>query len=672
MGRGFSSAPTGGNVKKATRISMATASLVVSACSGSDGGGGMPTIDAGPYYLPGQVDAGLLIAPYDGGLLGGPEGIDGGTGAAWTPSTTCQVRAAALLDVLTLAQQIGQMTTVDSYGLSPGEATAAELGSVFSGGSSDPPTGNGILDWTALVTSYLDITQSFAAPIGLLYGLDSVHGNNNLQDAVIFPHAIGLGASRNLALVEQVGRITALEMLAIGANWAYAPTVAPALDERWGRMFEAFGETPELTSAMGAASVRGLQGGALGSAQGILACAKHYAGDGATDGGKNAGDVTLLDEATFRQLAVEPYRPAIAAGVGSIMVSYSSYQGTKMTAAKYWLSDVLKGELGFQGFLVSDWNAVAQLPGNWSEQVKTAINAGLDMVMLSHDNSAHSAADLNQTLSALVASGDVPAERVRDATRRILTVKCEMGLLDGSTLIDPALGAAVGSPEHRAVARDAVRQSLVMLKNDGVLPLPKTLARIHVTGSAADSLAKQCGGWTLGWQGLGTAGPATSTTTGTTVLGAVQNRFAGTGTLVTTSDDGSGAEGAERAIVVVGESPYAEGMGDTANPTLGKEDFAAIAKVKQAGVPFVVVLFSGRPLILVDGNNVSVLDEADAFIAAWLPGTEGDGITDVLFGDAKPVGTLGHTWPAIVQQIPINVGDGQVGLFPYGFGLTYP
>ena len=333
---------------------------------------------------------------------------------------------------------------------------------------------------------------------------------------------------------------------------------------------------------------------------------------------------------------------------------------------------MLKGELGFQGFLVSDWDAVSQLPGSWNEQVKTAINAGLDMVMLSHSKGAHTAADLAKALSSLVASGDIPEGRIDDAVRRILTIKCEMGLLDGDTTIDASLTAAIGSAEHRAVARDAVRQSLVLLKNDGTLPLPKTLSRIHVTGSGADSLAKQCGGWTIGWQGLGTDGAATATTTGTTVLAAVKSLFAGTGTTVTTSTDGSGAAGADRVIVVVGEAPYAEGQGDNANPTLSSADFATIAKVKAANVPFVVVQFSGRPLILTEGSGNSALDQSNAFVAAWLPGSEGEGITDVLFGDYRPTGQLSFTWPASVSQIPIHDGDGQTPLFPLGFGLVYP
>jgi beta-glucosidase len=564
------------------------------------------------------------------------------------------------------------MTQVDSAGLSVGEATAALLGGVFSGGSSDPPGGNSIADWTGLVTSYVNIAQGFSPHVGLLYGLDSVHGNNNLQDAVIFPHNIGLGATRNPELVEKLGQITALEMLGVGANWTFAPAVGAALDQRWGRTYESFSESPELSGQLGAAAVKGLQNGGLQNRRGVLACAKHYAGDGATDGGKNEGDVTALDEETFRRVAIEPYRPAIAAGVGTIMVSYSSYQGTRMTASKNWVTGVLKGEMGFQGFVTSDWDAVSKLPGTWNQQVSTAINAGIDMVMLSHTPGQHTAADLAKALTAMVNSGDLSVDRIKDAVRRILAVKCEMGLLDGDTTIDPELTAAIGSADHRSVARDAVRQSLVLLKNDGTLPLPKTLARIHVTGSGADSLAKQCGGWTIGWQGLGTAGAATSTTTGTTVLAAIKKLFAGTSTAVTTSSDGSGAAGADRAIVVVGEPPYAEGKGDSQNPTLSSADFAAIAAVKAAKVPFVVVLFSGRPLILSDSKGVSVLDETDAFVAAWLPGSEGDGIADILFGDYKPTGKLSFSWPANLAQLPLHDGDGKTPLFPYGFGLSYP
>lgn len=562
------------------------------------------------------------------------------------------------------------MTQVDSAGLSTSEASKAFLGSVLSGGSSDPSSGNKPSDWISLTTSYINVAKAFSPHIGLLYGIDALHGNNNVQNAVIFPHNIGLGASRDAALIEQIGHITALEMLGVGMNWAFAPTVAAARDERWGRTYESFSESPDLAGQLGAAAVKGLQNGALSSKQAVLACAKHYAGDGDTDNGKNMGDVTKLDEETFRRMAIDPYRPSINAGVASVMISYSSYQGTRMTGSKKWITDVLKGELGFKGIVVSDWDAVSQLSGAWNDQVKTAINSGLDMVMLSHSEGAKTAGDLANALNSLVNSGAVAADRIRDAVRRILTVKCEMGLLDGDLNVDSTLTNAIGSADHRAVARQAVQKSQVLLKNDGLLPLSKTAKKIHVTGSGADSLAKQCGGWTLGWQGLGTAGAATSTTAGTTVLASIKNRF-GSSATVSSSADGSGAAGADFAIVVVGEGPYAEGNGDSTNPTLPGADFSTIAKVKAANVPFVVVLYSGRPLVLTS-NGTSVVDQANAVIAAWLPGTEGDGVVDVLFGDYKPTAKLSFAWPANLAQIPIHDGDSATPLFPFGFGLTYP
>jgi len=291
--------------------------------------------------------------------------------------------------------------------------------------------------------------------------------------------------------------------------------------------------------------------------------------------------------------------------------------------------------------------------------------------MLSHGKTAHTAADFNSTLSALVGSGDVSADRVRDAALRILSVKCEMGLLDGDTTVDSSLNAAVGSADHRAVARDAVRQSMVLLKNDGTLPLSKTVKKLHVCGSSADSLANQCGGWTVGWQGLTMATGPSFTTTGTTVLASIKKLLPTSTTTITTSTDCKGTEGNDAAVVVVGETPYAEGQGDSTNPTLSTADFAAIAAAKLAKVPFVVVLFSGRPLILTDSGGVSAIDSANAFIAAWLPGSEGDGIIDVLFGDYHPTGKLSHTWPSSLSQIPINDGDGKTGLFAFGYGLTY-
>ncbi len=663
---------------------MALASLMA-ACSGSNGGGlsaGGNASNGGNSSVGGAPNGGTTAFNTGGAgadATGGQAAAGGqsaGGDTAWQPTADCVQKATTLANQLTLAQRIGQMTMVDSGSLTTSLASQAFLGAVLSGGGTHPggPSNpdNSISGFANLISSYLNVGKSFSPHVGMLYGLDAVHGNAKVVNAVVFPHAIGLGATRNTALAQQVGRITAQEMLGVGANWTYTPTLAATRDIRWGRTYETFSSEPDLASQMGAAVVQGLQNGRLGSSQSVLACAKHFAGDGATDGGTNTGNCTLSD-ADFRRLAVEPYRASINEGVGSIMASYSSYQGTPMTDFKHWITDVLKGELGFQGILASDWDAVGRLKdqSGWSNQVTAAVNAGIDMIMLSGGTSSmdpaqHTAAQLASTLTSLVDAGTVPASRVLDATTRILTIKCEMGLLDGDASVDTSLQSQIGSDAHRQVARDAVRQSLVLLKNDGLLPLSKSAAHIHVTGSGADSLAKQCGGWTIGWQGLNDSGA--TPTTGTTVLAAVTKKVSGT---VTTSTDGSGASGATFAIVVVGEAPYAETQGDTTNPTLTSADFAAISAVKSADVPFVVVLFSGRPLILTN-SGTSALDQSNAFIAAWLPGTEGDGIADVLFGDYNPTGKLGFEWPSSVSQLPLNVSDGQTPQFAFGYGLSYP
>ena len=673
------------------RISTLVALLATATACGSSSSGGGGSL-GGSSGTGGTPDVGSTAGNSSISTTNGGAAATGGSGAAvttggqvsnggqptggdaWAPSAACVQRAGTLANSMTLAQRIGQMTVVDSGSLNTSVASSGFLGGVLSGGGTHPAGGdNSVAGFSSLIASYLNVAKSFSPHAGLLYGLDAVHGNGKVVNAVIFPHAIGLGATRNATLVQNVGRITAQEMLGVGANWSYAPTVAPARDIRWGRTYETFSSEPDLTSQLAAASVLGMQNGKLGSSQSILACAKHFAGDAATEGGKNTGNTTLA-EAQFRTLSVDPYRASISAGVGSIMASYSSYQGTKMTEFTHWLTDVLKTELSFKGFVVSDWDAVGRLPDSgWNNQVTAAVNAGIDMIMLSGSNSStdgsvHTAAQLATALTSLVNAGTVPASRVIDAVTRILTIKCEMGLLDGDTSVDTSV--QIGSAANRAVARDAVRQSQVVLKNDGLLPLAKTPTRVHVTGSGADNLAKQCGGWTLGWQGLNDAGA--SPTTGTTVLAAVKKRFTGTSTTVTSSTDGTGATGATYAIVVVGEAPYAETQGDSTNPTLTAADFAAIAAVKATNVPFVTVLFSGRPLILTDSGGTSALTSSNAFIASWLPGTEGDGIADVLFGDYKPTGKLSFEWPSSVSQLPLNVGDGKTPLFEFGFGLTYP
>jgi beta-glucosidase len=476
---------------------------------------------------------------------------------------------------------------------------------------------------------------------------------------VIFPHNIGLGATRSPQLIEQAARVTALEVKGAGIGWAFAPCIAVARNERWGRTYESFGESPKMVAPLGAAAVRGLQGQDLSDPASVLACAKHYLGDGGTTDGIDQGN-TECDEATLRKIHLPGYAAAIKAGVESIMVSFSSWNGVKMSANKYLLTDVLKGELGFKGFLISDWAAIDQISTNYTYAVEVSINAGLDMIMIPYGpGKRNNYLEFIAILKELAANGRIPMARIDDAVRRILRVKFEMGLFE-HPFTDPALTAQVGSAEHRAVARQCVRASLVLLKNrNHVLPLSKHVKQLAVVGRAADDLGLQCGGWTIDWQGK--PGPVTSG--GTTILEAIRQTVA-PGANVTFSRDGSGLAGADAVIVVVGELPYAEMKGDRDDLSLAAVESERIHRAKLAGVPVITILISGRPLIL--GAS---LDESDAFLAAWLPGTEGLGIADVLFGDYHPTGKLPRHWPRNMNQAA-TPGAGQP-LFPYGFGLSY-
>jgi beta-glucosidase len=577
--------------------------------------------------------------------------------------------AKALLGSMTLDEKIGQMTQPEQDRLSGTDVQTYFLGSVLSGGNSDPKAGNSLLAWTDMYDALQKQALQTRLKIPILFGVDAVHGHNNVIGAVVFPHNIGLGATRDARLVEEVSRITAAEVRATGIQWTFAPCVAVARDERWGRTYESFGEEPSLVAELGEAAVRGLQGPDLKDPLRVLGCAKHFVGDGGTSWDTaphlasqgahlDQGD-TRVSEAELRRLHMAGYPTAIAAGVGSIMPSYNSWNGEKVSGSKRLLTDILKTELGFEGFLISDYNALDQLPGDRRAQVKLSINAGMDMVMVPEKFK-----EFYATLKDLAEKGEVPMARIDDAVLRILRAKYAMGLMDAnrSPLADRSLHARFGSPAHREVARRAVRQSLVLLKNEKkALPLSKSARRILVAGSNADDIGNQTGGWTIQWQGK--SGP--NTTGGTTILAAI--KAAARGAEVTYAKDGSGAAGADVGIVVVGETPYAEFLGDRTDLSLSKEDQAAIANVKSAGIPVVVVVVSGRPVIL--GEAAA---QADALVAAWLPGTEGQGVADVLFGDHKPSGKLSFTWPRSMDQIPINVGDAKYDpLFPYGFGLTY-
>jgi beta-glucosidase len=562
----------------------------------------------------------------------------------------------ALLARMTLDEKIGQMVQVDSSALKDkADVRKYFLGSVLSGGTSDPADGNSIQSWVKLVTEFQNQALQTRLKIPLIYGIDAVHGHNNVDGAVIFPHHIGMGATHDPRLVERAERVTAEETAGTGIRWAFAPCVAVPQDERWGRTYEGYGDNTALVSRLGAAAVIGFQGKKLSAdPTSVLACAKHFIGDGGTQGGVDQGN-TVCDEATLRKLFLPPYRDAIKAGVGSIMVSYSSWNGAKMHGNKYLLTDVLKGELGFQGFLVSDWAAIDQLSPDFKSDIEKSINAGLDMIMIPNGaDKPNNYVEFIGDLKALIAEGKVSQARIDDAARRILRIKFALGLFE-STATDPKLTAAIGSPEHRAVARECVRESLVLLKNDKhTLPLSKNIKHLAVIGTA-DDLGMQCGGWTIDWQG----GNGNVTHGGTTILAAIRQSVSPE-TEVTFSPDASGLKNADAVIVVVGEPPYAEMKGDRTNLDLLAKDLELIVKAKASGAPVVTILLSGRPLVL-----NSALTDSSAFVAAWLPGTEGLGVTDVLFGKYKFTGKLPRSWPA--RNEFNNAGD---SLFPFGFGLT--
>jgi beta-glucosidase len=585
-------------------------------------------------------------------------------------------RVEELLSKMTLAEKVGQMTQVEKNSIKEEDITALFIGSILSGGGGSP-TINTPESWAEMVNTFQEYALQTRLGIPLIYGVDAVHGHNNVKGAVVFPHNVGLGATRDPDLVERIARITALEMIATGTYWNFGPVVAVPQDIRWGRTYEGYSEDTELVSTLASAFIRGLQNvdGAtdLSAPTTVLATPKHFVGDGGTKWDSSVcrmmgqpckldQGVTDVDEATLRAIHLPPYAAAVDAGAMSIMVSFSSWGGAKMHAQKYLLTDVLKGELGFQGFLISDWQAIDQIPGDYYGDIVTSINAGLDMIMVPCDYRA-----FINGLTQAVENGDVPTERIDDAVRRILTVKLQLGLFE-RPFADEDLLAQVGSDEHRELAREVVRKSLVLLKNEGdVLPLAKDTPLIFVAGSSADNVGTQCGGWTIEWQGR----PG-KITPGTTILGGIEATVSEGASVVynqwgdfdhATDDDGNPLI-ADVGIAVVGELPYAEGVGDRADLALSQADLAVIDKLRARSQTLVVILVSGRPMIVTEH-----LDQWDAFVAAWLPGTEGQGIADVLFGDYPFTGKLSYTWPRSMDQVPLSALGSGGPLFPFGYGL---
>jgi beta-glucosidase len=639
---------------------------------GSTGGSkGTPGVDAAVGTGGAEVTGGSTGT---GGASSGPDASAADTAAAppgdgFVPSAACQDRVKTLLASMTLDQKIGQILLVERQKATPAQVTQFGLGGVLTAADAHPEP-NTPAGWADEVDSYHAAALASATKIPAFYAIDAVHGNAEVPGAVVFPHNIGLGATGDAQLVEKVGQIVALEMAGVGLDFTFAPMVAVARDDRWGRENESFGETPALAGTLGAALIRGLQGPAIGKGPvPVIGTAKHFAADGATkygsaSGGPNNGGIdrgdAQIDEQTLMTLHIKPYEAAVGAGVGSVMATVSKWNGMPGHGNKRFLTDILKGQLGFKGFVVSDYDGIDDTaPGaTKADKYSNAFNAGIDMVMSSGGSGI--AAQI-ATIKSVVPSR-VPMTRFDDQVGRILLTKCMMGMFERPAKIDRTLTSAVGSTEHRAVGRQAVRQSLVLLKNDGnVLPLAKTIARVHLGGKSADNIANQCGGWTIDWQG--TAGKAAIGTTVRQAISAVV-----TPAKVTYVANGTGGAGASVGIAVIGETPYAEWYGDKADLGVDPADVAVVQAMKSAGLKVVVVLISGRPMIL-----DKILPISDAVIAAWLPGTEAGGIADVLFGDSKPTGKLSQSWPRSMSQIPINTGDATYDpLFPYGFGLTYP
>ena len=595
-------------------------------------------------------------------------------------------RAELLLARMTLEEKVGQMTQAERGAVTgdPSLVATWRLGSLLSGGGS-VPTPNTPEAWADMVDAFQAQALRTRLGIPLIYGVDSVHGHGNLVGATVFPHNIGLGATRDPRLVEQVEHVTAAETRATGPQWVFAPCVCVARDLRWGRTYESFSENPALVVKMETA-IDGFQGPRardLSDPDRVLATAKHYAGDGDTEYGTGSGDypidqgITVSSRRDFARIDLAPYVPAVREHrVGSVMPSFSSVDWTddgvgdplKMHAHRELITGVLKHKIGFDGFVISDWEGIHQIPGDYATQVRTGVNAGIDMFM-----EPFSYQDFETTLLAEVAAAAVSQARIDDAVRRILVKKFELGLFE-HPFTDRGNLDEVGSAAHRALARKAVAQSQVLLKNRGkVLPLSGH-ERIYVAGSNADDIGNQAGGWTVAWQGL-----SGDTIPGNTILEGI--RQVAPGAQVTFSQDASApTAGNDVGVVVVGETPYAEGFGDVGGPLwqdngvprepktmhLNAADRAAVDRVCGSIAECVVVVVSGRPLILTDQ-----LAEMDALVAAWLPGSQGEGVADVLFGHRPFTGRLSMTWPRTLEQEPINVGDRDYHpLFPYGWGLA--
>ncbi|XP_023759334.2 uncharacterized protein LOC111907753 isoform X2 [Lactuca sativa] len=591
------------------------------------------------------------------------------------PKQPVAARVKDLLEKMTMEEKIGQMVQIERISATPDIMKQYFIGSMLSGGGSVPNPQATVVDWINMVNGFQNGSLSTRLGIPMIYGIDAVHGHNNVINATIFPHNVGLGATRDTDLVKRIGAATAAEVRATGIPYAFAPCIAVCRDPRWGRCYESYSEDTKVVQSM-TDIILGLQGEIpKGSRLGVpyvagkdkvAACAKHFVADGGTTHGIDENN-TVANQHDLLSIHMPPYYDSIIKGVSTVMVSYSSWNGKRMHANGDLITGYLKNKLNFKGFVISDWEGIDRITSpphsNYTYSVLASVLAGIDMVMVPNNYK-----EFINDLTYLVKNNFIPMERIDDAVSRILRVKFTMGLFE-NPLADFSLVNEVGSQAHRDIAREAVRKSLVLLKNgkrtdEPMLPLPKMSSKVLVAGSHADNLGYQCGGWTIGWQGFS----GNQNTTGTTILNGIKSAIDPTSDVTYNENPNTEfikSNNFSYAIVIVGEHPYTEMFGDSSNLTIADPGPSVITNVCSQ-IKCVVVIISGRPVVI-----EPYMSAIDALVAAWLPGTEGQGVADVLFGDHEFTGKLPRTWFKTVDQLPMNIGDPHYDpLFPFGFGLT--
>lgn len=600
--------------------------------------------------------------------------------AAVASNPELEERLEKILTTMTLEQKIAQMIQPEIRDITVADMRKYGFGSYLNGGGSFPDGNKQATpqDWIklaeAMYQASIDDSED-GSTIPTFWGTDAVHGHNNVIGATLFPHNIGLGAARDEQLIEKIARATAREVMVTGIDWVFAPTVAVVRDDRWGRSYEGYSEDPEIVRSYAGAIVRGLQGATTDKdflgAERVVSTVKHFIGDGGTEGGVDQGNNTA-SEADLVRLHAQGYVGGLAAGAQTVMASFNSWHGVKNHGNSYLLTDVLKTRMGFDGLVVGDWNGHGQIPGCSNENCAAAANAGLDIYMVP----TAAWKPLYENLIAQTKAGEIPQSRIDDAVRRILRVKLRAGMFDKPSPANRPLSGKtelIGSAEHRAIAREAVQKSLVLLKNNNILPLSPQ-QKVLVTGVGADNIGMQSGGWTITWQGTGNQN--SDFPGGSSIYAGIEQQVKAAGGSVELSTDGSYQQKPDVAIVVYGEQPYAEGNGDINNLEYqrgNKTDLAMLKKLKADGIKVVSLFISGRPLWVNPEIN-----QSDAFVAIWLPGSEGAAIAPVLFQSADGKvqqdfhGKLSFSWPQSPNQTSVNRGDDNYQpLFPYGYGLSY-